>query len=277
MTRENGAAALDVRGLHITAGRTPLVQDVSFRIESGQRVGLIGASGSGKTLTASAVAGLLPTDVRAHGTVTIGDDAANLLTLPEKDLARVRGRDVGMVFQEPMTALNPTMRIGAQVAEAISLHRSPRGRRALHAGAASLLAEVGLGEPTGFARRFPHELSGGQRQRVVLAMAIAHRPRLLICDEPTTALDVSTQAQVMELIDRRCAESGAALLFISHNLAVVTALCDYLLVMWQGRIVERGAVLDVVASPQHPHTRQLLAHVDPAAATGATDPGRGTA
>jgi peptide/nickel transport system ATP-binding protein len=167
-----------------------------------------------------------------------------------------------MVFQEPKTALNPTMRVDRQVAEVMLLHRSGAGRAAVRAEVLDLLSAVGLPDPERIARSYPHQLSGGQRQRVVLAIAMANNPALLICDEPTTALDVSVQARVLELIDARAREMGSALLFISHDLAVVASVCDYLLVMWQGRVVERGPVTTVLTDPQHEHTRQLLADAD---------------
>jgi ABC-type dipeptide/oligopeptide/nickel transport system ATPase component len=167
-----------------------------------------------------------------------------------------------MVFQEPMTALNPTSRVERQVAEVMLLHGTVDGRAAANAEVLRLLDAVGLPDPPRIARSYPHQLSGGQRQRVVMAIALANNPSLLICDEPTTALDVSVQARVLELIDERATAMGSALLFISHDLAVVASVCDYLLVMWQGRIVERGPVTTVLNDPQHEHTRRLLADAD---------------
>jgi peptide/nickel transport system ATP-binding protein len=249
---------LAVDGLTIRAGALRLVSDVSFTVGRGQRVGIIGASGSGKTLTCMAIAGLLPPELTAAGSVRLAGFDQDMVRASERALASVRGRLTGMVFQEPMTALNPTMRVDRQIAEAIRLHRRcPRAQ--LHAEVLALLDAVGLPDPSRIARSFPHQLSGGQRQRIVIAIALANSPDLLICDEPTTALDVSVQARVLELIDERAAAAEAAVLFISHDLAVVASLCDYLLVMWGGRIVERGPVVDVLADPQHEHTRQLLA------------------
>ncbi|MEO7126379.1 MAG: ABC transporter ATP-binding protein [Nakamurella sp.] len=257
----SGGAVLVVDGLNVNAGSMPLVEDVSFTIARGQRVGIIGASGSGKTLTCMSIAGLLPPELTASGSIRLAGFDRDLVGASERAMASARGRLTGMVFQEPMTALNPTMRIDRQVAEVIKIHqRMPR--RAIKDEVLTLLAAVDLPDPPRIARSFPHQLSGGQRQRIVIAIAIANNPNLLICDEPTTALDVSVQARVLELIDERAAATGAAVLFISHDLAVVASICDYLLVMWGGRIVERGLVVDVLTNPQHAHTRRLLADAD---------------
>jgi peptide/nickel transport system ATP-binding protein len=262
--REPGAArsVLEVDNLTITAGSVPLVSDVSFRIGPRERVGIIGASGSGKTLTCMAVAGLLPEGLQGTGSIRLDGFDGNIVTADERRLAAERGRLTGMVFQEPMTALNPTMRVDKQVAEVLLIHGSRPDRRSAREVVLELLEAVGLQDPERIARSYPHQLSGGQRQRVVLAIALANSPALLICDEPTTALDVSVQARVLELIDARTAAIGSALLFISHDLAVVASLCDYLLVMWEGRIVERGPVVEVLADPQHDHTRRLLVDAD---------------
>ncbi len=258
----SGSPVLQVDGLSISAGRMPLVRDVSFTIGPRQRVGIIGASGSGKTLTCMAIAGLLPDGLTATGSVRLAGFGPDLLRAPERVLAGARGRLTGMVFQEPMTALNPTSRVDRQVAEAMLVHRTQGSRAAARRAVLDLLEAVGLPDPPRIARSFPHQLSGGQRQRVVLAIALANNPALLICDEPTTALDVSVQARVLELIDERATAMGSALLFISHDLAVVASVCDYLLVMWQGRVVERGPVTTVLTDPRHEHTRRLLADAD---------------
>jgi ABC-type glutathione transport system ATPase component len=264
------ATVLEVRGLTISAGRSVLVDDVSFAVGRRQRVGIIGASGSGKTLTCMAVAGLLPEGLASRGEVRIAGFDGNVVASTERRLAAERGRRTGMVFQEPMTALNPTMRIDRQVAEVMTIHRTRPDRRAARTAVLDLLDAVGLPDPDRIARSYPHQLSGGQRQRVVLAIAMANAPDLLICDEPTTALDVSVQARVLDLIDERTAAAGSALLFISHDLAVVASVCDWLLVMWQGRIVERGSVVEVLAAPRHEHTRRLLADAE----LRAPDPGQ---
>ncbi|MET3803608.1 peptide/nickel transport system ATP-binding protein [Nakamurella sp. UYEF19] len=254
-------ALLTVDHLSIAVGSTELVNDVSFVIERDERLGIIGASGSGKTLTCLAVAGLLPDGLKATGSVHLDGVHTDLAHGAERQLARVRGLRIGTVFQEPMTALNPTMTIGRQVAEVMVRHRM-KTRKAARATTLELLTSTGLPDPERMARSYPHQLSGVQRQRVVLAIAIANGPDLLICDEPTTALDVTVQARVLELIAQQSRAVRAALLFISHDLAVVASICDRVLVMWQGRIVEQGSVIDVLSDPQHPHTRQLLADSD---------------
>ncbi|MEV3982999.1 ABC transporter ATP-binding protein [Nonomuraea sp. NPDC049758] len=242
---------LTVEGLSVRAGAVGLVHDVSFAIGPGERVGLIGESGSGKSLTALSLMGLLPEGVTASGTARLG--GRELLGVPEKRLKDLRGRALSMVFQEPMTALNPLMRVGAQVAEAMTLHGVPRaeaGRRAL-----ALLDRVRLPEPGQIARAYPHQLSGGQRQRVMLAIALANEPGLLVCDEPTTALDVTVQKQMLELI----AEVAPALLFITHDLAVVASVCERVIVMYGGRVVETGPIREVFTRPRHRYTEGLLA------------------
>ncbi|MBK1784506.1 ATP-binding cassette domain-containing protein [Prauserella cavernicola] len=246
---------LAVEDLGITAGGSPLVEDVSFAIEPGERVGLIGASGSGKSLTASAVMGLLPEGLTAYGSVRFGD--RELLGAGERELSRLRGKDITMVFQEPMTALNPSMRVGKQVAEAMLLHRT-RDRRAASKDAVELLERVRLPEPERLARAYPHQLSGGQRQRVVLAIALANDPALLICDEPTTALDVTVQARILDVLADGVRERESALLFITHDLAVVATVCERVLVMNEGRIVESGPTRRVLSAPEHEYTARLL-------------------
>ncbi len=251
---------LTVSGLTVSAG-IELVHGVDLELAAGERVGIIGASGSGKTLSCLAVAGLLPPELRVGGSIRLAGFDHDLVTAGERRLATLRGNRIGMVFQEPMTALNPTRRIGRQVAEVMRLH-TPSGRREAAAKTLDLLAATGLPEPERIARSYPHQLSGGQRQRIVLAIALANSPDLLICDEPTTALDVTVQATVLALIDRRVREENAALLFISHNLAVVAEVCDRVLVMFEGRVVEAGSVEQVLTEPQHPHTRALLADAE---------------
>lgn len=255
-----GQPLLRVSDLTIRAGRTVLIEGVDLEIGQRERVGLIGASGSGKSLTCMAIAGLLPEGLTADGEVRLAGCEDNLLAAGERVLAGIRGKRTGVVFQEPMTALNPTMRIGRQVAESMRLHGADAGVAASRTLA--LLQAVQLPEPERMVRAYPHQLSGGQRQRVVLAIALANDPDLLICDEPTTALDVTVQARVLELIDERADAAQSAVLFISHDLAVVAQVCDRVLVMYDGAIVEQGPVTQVLADPQHDHTRRLLADAE---------------
>ncbi|GAB3622324.1 ABC transporter ATP-binding protein [Mariniluteicoccus endophyticus] len=250
-------ALVEVEDLTVAFGRSRrvAVHGISFTIEAGQRVGLIGESGSGKSVTSLALMGLLPENAYVTGSIRF--DGQEMLGRPDREWARLRGDRMSMVFQEPMTALDPTMKVGSQVAEVLALH-GVRGRsnsdRVLE-----MLDAVGLPTPDRIAASFPHELSGGQRQRVVIAMALINRPDLVICDEPTTALDVTVQAKVLGLLDRSLDEVGAACLFISHDLAVVSQVCHDVMVMLDGHIVERGPDAEVFADPQHGYTRGLLA------------------
>ena len=257
---------LSVRNLHVTfrVGRRRLdvVRDVSFDIGHGARLGMVGESGSGKSVSALALLGLVPSP---PGEITGGtalldtpdSKPIDLLKLPLRDLQKVRGRRVSCIFQDPLTALNPVLPVGFQVGEAIARHQGVSQSAANHE-ATRLLDMVRLPEPAAKARAFPHELSGGQRQRVMIAMALANRPEVVIADEPTTALDVTTQKRVLALLDELRREVGAALLFISHDFGVVADLCDHIQVMYAGQIVEQGPAGDVFAAPAHPYTRALL-------------------
>ncbi|MFI7519784.1 ABC transporter ATP-binding protein [Micromonospora globbae] len=253
---------LTVDDLGVQVGPVHLVQGVGFTIGSGERVGLIGESGSGKSLTALALMGLLPEGLRASGSIRLRGVPDDLLGTGDRRLAKVRGRTVSMVFQEPMTALNPVMRVGDQVAEVMLLHGTRNSRAEAAAAAVDLLDRVRLPDPRAMARAFPHQLSGGQRQRVMLAIALANDPALLICDEPTTALDVTVQAQMLDLIGELAAERNTALLFITHDLAVVATVCQRVLVMYGGRVVETGDVYDVFTTPRHRYTEGLIAASD---------------
>lgn len=263
---------LDVAGLSVRAGDRRLLDDVSFSVAPGERVGIIGESGSGKSLTALAVAGLLPPGLRAQGSVRLG--GTQVVGAPEKVLNRTRGSAVALVFQEPRTALDPLMRVGRQIAEPLRRHRGLRGV-ALWTGVLDLMGELALPEPERLARSFPHEISGGQRQRVAIAMALACEPALLVADEPTTALDVTVQDEILRLlldvVDRR----GMSLVFISHDIAVVAQVTHRVLVMHAGRIVESGDVGTLVGAPRHPYTRRLVdgARALDAALAGAPLPG----
>ncbi len=248
-------ALLEVAGLSVEIGGRRVVDDVSFDIVEGGRLGVIGESGSGKTMSALAIVGLVPDNATVTGSVRFDD--RELVGRSDRGYTRVRGEQIAMVFQDPRTALNPVMRVGRQISEPLRLHRGV-GRRAAAVLAEELCARVGLPDPERAARAYPHQLSGGQRQRVGIAMALACRPALLIADEPTTALDVTVQADVMGLLRQLVVEDGTALLFISHDIALVSGVVDDVLVMRDGRIVERGPVADLTIAPAHAYTRQLL-------------------
>ncbi len=248
---------LEVASLSVTSpDGVARVRDVSFTLAPGERLGLIGESGSGKSLTAFAVIGLLPAGLTASGSIQL--DRTEVVGAPEKRLVPLRGRVCAFIFQEPLTALDPLMKLGRQLAEPIARHQGLRGsdlRRAVLAA----LDEVHLPEPERIAASRSYEISGGQRQRVAIAMALACRPRLLIADEPTTALDVTVQSEVLTLLDRLVADRGMALIFVSHDLAVVSRMTDHALVMRAGEAVERGSIGELLASPRHPYTAAFAA------------------
>ncbi|WP_242606792.1 ATP-binding cassette domain-containing protein [Protofrankia symbiont of Coriaria ruscifolia] len=261
---------LEVTELNVRFGDTVVVERVGFGLDAGGRLGLIGESGSGKSITALAVLGLLPDGATASGSIRF--DGQELLGRSDRELSRIRGDKIAMVFQEPLTALNPLWRVGRQIGEPLRLHRG-LSRRAAGAAAVELAAKVGLPDPERLVRAYPHQLSGGQRQRVGIAIALACRPALLIADEPTTALDVSVQADVLALLDRLVDEAGTALLYITHDLAVVASVARKLAVMHGGRLVETGPTGAVLRDPQHPYTRRLLAAARRTSWTGpAADP-----
>ncbi len=263
--------ALSVRGLDVRFHGQALVTGVSFDVGAGERVGLIGESGSGKSLTALAIMGLLGDGLAAHGHVLL--DGEDLLEAPERRLCQLRGDRIAMIFQEPATALNPTRRVGAQVVEALRTHRGLRHRDARRA-AVELLERVELPDPARSARLYPHELSGGQRQRVVMAMAISCCPRVLLADEPTTALDATVQAKVIHLLDRLVDEQGCALVLITHDLAVVSQTCDRVVTMYGGHVVESGPSAAVLDAPRHPYTAGLVATAAAVTLDGPTPTGR---
>ncbi|MBK5926673.1 ABC transporter ATP-binding protein [Rhodobaculum claviforme] len=256
--------------LSLSIHGSPILRDVSLALEAGRTLGVVGESGSGKSLTALAAMGLLPEGARTRGAIRL--DGRDLLATSEADLCRLRGRRIGMIFQEPMTALNPMQCIGDQVAETLVIHgAAPRAEA--HRIAAERLARVGLPPDRCAPSRFPHELSGGQRQRVCIAMAVALRPAVLIADEPTTALDVTTQAQILDLLKGLVAEEGMALMLITHDLAVVSGIADRVAVMSQGRVVEQGATEALFRAMRHPYTRQLFAASDHRPVRGAVPVG----
>ncbi|MFS0867941.1 ATP-binding cassette domain-containing protein [Microbacterium sp. 179-B 1A2 NHS] len=248
--------SLSVRDLAIGIGGRRVVDGVSFDVADGTRLGLIGESGSGKSLTSLALLGLLPEDAEVSGSVQW--DGRELRGLRDKDLATVRGDEIGMVFQEPQTALNPIRTVGRQIAESILIHERGVGRREAAARAVEEARRVRLPDPEQIVRRYPHQLSGGQRQRVAIAMALACRPRLLIADEPTTALDVTIQAEILDLLHTLVAEDGMSLLFITHDLAVLSQIATDAVVLDRGRVVESGALTDLLTAPSSPVTQGLL-------------------
>ena len=247
---------LAVEGLSLTLRGTPLVEDLSFSIAPGEMLGLVGESGCGKSVTALSIAGLLSAPIAVAGG-RILFEGRDLVGLAEAELRRLRGRRIGMIFQEPMTSLNPVFTIGSQIAEPLRIHEGLSQRSAL-ARAAELVELVGLPAPKAQLARYPHQLSGGQRQRVMIAIALACSPRLLIADEPTTALDVTVQAQILALVDGLRREMGLACLLITHDLGVVAEICERVCVMYAGRIVETGPIEETLGDPRHRYTRALV-------------------
>ena len=247
---------LSIRGLSLAIHGAPILNDVAFEIARGEILGVIGESGSGKSLTALSIMQLLPESSDCTGEILLA--SRDVLTASENTLCQMRGSDVGMVFQEPMTALNPVLTIGAQVAETILIHENVTRTEAM-ARAAQTLERCELPQSQFPLTRYPHELSGGQRQRVVIAMAIALKPKLLIADEPTTALDVTTQAEILSLLKRLVDEDDMGLMLITHDLAVVTGLADRIVIMKDGRIVETGNAANLHRTMTHPYTKALFA------------------
>ena len=241
------------------------VRDLDLAIAPGKTLALVGESGSGKSVTSLSIIGLLPAGVGRVATGRLAfrrrdGKVVDLHALDGEALRRIRGNDIGMVFQEPLTSLNPVFTIGEQIAEPIRIHQG-RSHREAAARAVQLLDDVGIPDPGRRARQYPHELSGGMRQRATIAMALACDPVLLISDEPTTALDVTIQAQILDLLARLQAERGMAMLFVTHNLGVVAEIADHVAVMYAGSIVETGSVAEVFAHPRHPYTKGLLRSV----------------
>lgn len=237
-------------------GRVRAAQGVSFSLAPGERLGVVGESGSGKTVTALALMRLLlpPAEI-VSGAIRL--DGRDLVRLTERELVRLRGNEAAMIFQDPITALNPFLRVGLQVAEGLQLHRGLSRREAM-AQAARLLERVRISDAQRRLREYPHQLSGGMRQRVAIAIAMATRPRLIIADEPTTALDVTAQANVLDLLRDLTSEEHSAVILISHDLSVVADFCDRVVVMYAGRVVEEGTVDDIIDHPRHPYARALL-------------------
>jgi oligopeptide/dipeptide ABC transporter ATP-binding protein len=258
--RAAAAPLLAVRDLSVSfeteRGVLNAVRGISYEIPAGKTLGVVGESGCGKSMTALALLGLVPEQGHVTGEIRFqGDD---LLTLSEADLRKLRGARIAMIFQEPMTALNPVIPIGDQIGEVLVLHRG-LSKQAARAEAVKLLDDVGIPSPARRAEDYPHQLSGGMRQRAMIAMALAGDPALLVADEPTTALDVTIQAQILELMLELQDRTGMAIQFISHNLGVVSELADEIIVMYAGRIVEQAPAATLFATPLHPYTRGLIA------------------
>lgn len=251
------AALLAISNLSVAYGPARAVRDVSLAIAPGEALGLVGESGCGKSTLAGAVLGSIPGRGRVTGGA-VAFDGQDVASLPRAALRRLRGGGIGLVSQDAMSALNPSIRIGEQLVETLRCHRAMT-RAAARAAALAMLAEVGLPDPARVMDAYPHRLSGGQQQRVVIAMALLPRPRLLLLDEPTTALDVTVEAGIIALLQSLCAAHGTALLFITHNLGLVAQLCQRVAVMYAGQVIEHGPVADVFAAPRHPYTRGLIA------------------
>jgi oligopeptide/dipeptide ABC transporter ATP-binding protein len=254
---------LSIRDLRVAFPRraappVTVVEGVGFDVMPGEIVGVVGESGSGKSMTARSVLRLLPKTAEVQGSIRFRGD--EVLKMSPDRIREMRGALVSMVFQDPMTSFNPVLRIGDQIAEAIAIH-DRTGRASLGERVAGLLARVGIADPKARARAYPHEFSGGMRQRALTAMAVANGPALLIADEPTTALDVTVQDQILRLMRDLNEQSGTAILLITHNIAVVASLCRRLIVMYAGRVVEDGPTDEVLSTPQHPYTWSLLQSV----------------
>ncbi|HCH52335.1 MAG TPA: peptide ABC transporter ATP-binding protein [Aeromonas sp.] len=267
-TADNGqgrAPILEVRDLEVEFsvddGKIKVLDGVSFKVAPGQTIGIVGESGCGKSVTSLAIMGLLP---KPHGQVVAGSirfQGEELLSLPPDQMYKVRGNRISMIFQEPMTALNPVQTVGTQLMEVFSLHRPDFSKAERREAAIAMLQKVGIPEPAQRFAVYPHNLSGGMRQRVMIAMALACEPDLLICDEPTTALDVTIQAQILDLMKALQAQTGMAIIFITHDLGVVAELCDEVVVMYAGRAVERADIFELFDHPRHPYTHGLMASI----------------
>ena len=253
---EDDGPLLAISDLQVSFGSVEVVRGISLLLHRGEVLGLVGESGSGKSVTSLAVLGLLDKAARVKGSIRW--QGRELVGLADGDLRSIRGREIAMIFQEPMTALNPVMTIGRQVSEAIRAHGNRTSGALAKQQAIEALEAVAIPEATRRYNDFPHQFSGGQRQRILIAMALVHKPQLLIADEPTTALDVTVQAQVLELMKNLQREHGLAMLFTSHDLAIVGKMADQVVVMRQGQVLESGPVRTVLSAPHHPYTQSLL-------------------
>jgi peptide/nickel transport system ATP-binding protein len=255
----SGKPLLSIEQLTIAFRGKPVVRELSLAIQPGEVLGLVGESGSGKSVTSLAILGLVESAAEVRGSIRF--DGEELLTLRPEAMRRYRGRRIAMIFQEPMTALNPVMQVGRQIAEAIETHQPTLTRREVRNAVIANLQAVALPDPEKRYTDYPHQFSGGQRQRILIAMALANRPQLLIADEPTTALDVTVQAQVLKLLRDLQQQFGLAMLFISHDLAVVAEVADRVAVMRHGWLLEQGSREQIFHTPRHPYTRSLLGAV----------------
>lgn len=253
-------ALLEVSGLKVEFksdfGKRTVTDDVALYVNSGETLGIVGESGCGKSVTVHSILGLLPSNAK----ILTGEalfDGTDLCKLSEKELDRIRGRDIGMIFQDALTALNPVFTVGSQIVEQIRAHLK-LGKKEAENKALGLLEEVGIADPRGAMKKYPHELSGGQRQRVMIAMALSCNPRLLIADEPTTALDVTIQAQIMDLIGRLMKRSSMAMILITHDIGLIAQIADRVAVMYAGQIIEEAGVHELFKNPMHPYTKALL-------------------
>lgn len=253
---------LEVKNLQIEfktlEGRVKAIRDVSFTLNKGETLAIVGESGSGKSVSTKAITGILPkraTDIKGGEIIYQGQ---NLLKASDKEMMQIRGKEIAMIFQDPMTSLNPVMTVGEQIAESLEEHQGMRGETAL-LEAQRLMEKVGIKDVVLRSKQYPHQFSGGMRQRIMIALALACKPKILIADEPTTALDVTIQAQILELINELKDEFDASVIFITHDLGVVANIADRVAVMYAGRIVEQGTVNEIFYHPQHPYTWGLLA------------------
>ncbi|WP_415926460.1 ABC transporter ATP-binding protein [Neorhizobium phenanthreniclasticum] len=253
-------AFVEIRNLSVAFGRSPALRGINLAVERGEAVGLVGESGCGKSVTWLAALGLLPASATVRGSVLI--DGTEILGAPKARLEPVRGGRIAMIFQDPAASLNPVHRIGRQIGEALGLHRGMTGQRA-KAEVIRLLDQVGIPDAKNRINAYPHELSGGQNQRVMIAMALAGEPELLVADEPTTALDVTIQAQILDLLTTLRRDTGMALVLISHDLGVVSETCSRIAVMYAGRIVEEAPSGQIFTHPNHPYTRGLMGALPP--------------
>ncbi|MDP7538265.1 MAG: ABC transporter ATP-binding protein [Candidatus Poseidoniia archaeon] len=262
-----------VTRFHTYDGVVRALEGVSFEVREGEIFGLVGETGCGKSVTTYSTLRLLPSTGRVHsGRITLSGES--LLDASESRMREVRGGEIAMIFQDPLSALNPVMRVGDQIAESVWLHDDLPDADAVAVRVEEVLGEVRMPDPAGAARAFPHELSGGMQQRVMIAMALAGRPKMLIADEPTTALDVTIQSQVLQLLRQLKQEAGLTVLLITHDLGVVAELCDRVAVMYAGTIVETAPVEELFSDPKHPYTQGLLAALPGASETLAPVPGR---